>query len=125
MADVFLSYNQTDRPIAQAIAAELQRLRVDVWWDHDLLGGDDFRARIAEVLTRSIVTTVIWSRRSIDSQWVVEKPPRRGNAKLSYLSHWMERPRLSIFDRYTQSTSQIGFREISFRPPFLKQSASV
>src|ERR1700730_4312181 len=71
MADVFLSYNQTDRPIAQAIAAELQRLGVDVWWDHDLLGGDDFRARIAEVLTRSIVTTVIWSRRSIDSQWVV------------------------------------------------------
>jgi hypothetical protein len=105
MADVFLSYNQTDRPIAQAIAAELQRLGVDVWWDHDLLGGDDFRARIAEVLTRSIVTLLFGRVARLIANGSLEKPPRRGNAKLSYLSHWMERPRLSIFDRYTQSTS--------------------
>ena len=71
MAEVFLSYSRTDRPIAQAIAGELQRLGVDVWWDHELIGGDDYRARIAEVLTRSLVATVIWSRRSIESQWVV------------------------------------------------------
>jgi TIR domain len=71
MAEVFLSYSRTDRPIAQAIAGELQRLGVDVWWDHELIGGDDYRARIAEVLARSVVAAVIWSRRSIESQWVV------------------------------------------------------
>jgi hypothetical protein len=105
MADVFLSYNQTDRPIAQAIAAELQRLGVDVWWDHDLLGGDDFRARIAEVLTRSIVTTVIWSRRSIDSQWVVGEASAARERKTLVPITLDGASRLSIFDRYTQSTS--------------------
>jgi hypothetical protein len=71
MAEVFLSYSRTDRPIAQAIAVELQRLGVDVWWDHDLLGGDDYRSRITEVLSRTPVAAVIWSRRSVESQWVV------------------------------------------------------
>jgi hypothetical protein len=71
MAEVFLSYSRTDRPIAQAIAAELQRLGVDVWWDHDLLGGEDYRVRITEVLTRTSLASVIWSRRSIESQWVI------------------------------------------------------
>jgi hypothetical protein len=71
LAEVFLSYSRTDRPIAQAVALELQRLGVDVWWDHDLLGGDDFRQRIAEILARAGATVVIWSRRSVESQWVV------------------------------------------------------
>jgi hypothetical protein len=71
MAEVFLSYSRTDRPIAQAVALELQRLSVDVWWDHDLLGGDDYRQRISEILSRASVAIVIWSRRSIESQWVV------------------------------------------------------
>jgi TIR domain-containing protein len=72
VSDVFLSYSRTDRPVAQAIAFELQKLDVNVWWDdHDLLGGDDYRSRIAEVLGRARVAMVLWSRRSIDSQWVV------------------------------------------------------
>jgi hypothetical protein len=71
VAEVFLSYTRTDRAIAQSIAIELQRLGVDVWWDHELLGGDDYRARIAEILGRAMATIVIWSRRSIESQWVV------------------------------------------------------
>jgi hypothetical protein len=71
MAEVFLSYSRMDRPIAEAIAAELQRLGVEVWWDHDLLGGEDYRVRITEVLTRTAIASVIWSRRSIESQWVI------------------------------------------------------
>ena len=71
MAEVFLSYSRTDRPIAQAIAVELQRLGVDVWWDHELLGGDNFRARITEVLSRATAVVVLWSRRSVDSEWVI------------------------------------------------------
>jgi hypothetical protein len=73
MTDVFISYNRADRPIAQAIARELQQLGVDVWWDHDLLGGDDYRKRISDVLTRIRAAIVIWSRRSVESQWVINE----------------------------------------------------
>jgi hypothetical protein len=73
MTDVFLSYSRADRPVAEAIARELQRLGVDVWWDHDLLGGDDYRRRISDILTRVAAAIVIWSRRSVESQWVISE----------------------------------------------------
>jgi hypothetical protein len=73
MTDVFLSYSRADRPVAEAIARELQRLGVDVWWDHDLLGGDDYRRRISDILTRVEAAIVIWSRRSVESQWVISE----------------------------------------------------
>jgi TIR domain len=73
MTDVFLSYSRADRPVAEAMARELQRLGVDVWWDHDLLGGDDYRRRISDILTRVGAAIVIWSRRSVESQWVISE----------------------------------------------------
>jgi len=73
MTDVFLSYSRADRPVAEAMARELQRLGVDVWWDHDLLGGDDYRRRISDILTRVEAAIVIWSRRSVESQWVISE----------------------------------------------------
>jgi hypothetical protein len=71
--DVLLSYAHEDRPVATAIAGELGRLGVDVWWDHDLIGGDDFRQRIEEMLVRTPATIVIWSRRSVQSKWVINE----------------------------------------------------
>jgi hypothetical protein len=71
VAELFLSYNRQDKPIAEAMAVEFQRLGVDVWWDHDLLGGDDYRRRIEQVLARASAAIVVWSRRSVDSQWVI------------------------------------------------------
>jgi hypothetical protein len=73
MTEVFLSYSRADRPAAEAIALELQQLGVEVWWDHDLVGGDDFRRRISEILTRVEAAIVIWSRRSVESQWVINE----------------------------------------------------
>jgi len=71
VAEVFISYSRADKPIAQAIAVELQRLGIDVWWDHDLLGGDDYRNRIAQILACAEVAFVVWSRNSIQSEWVL------------------------------------------------------
>src|SRR5262249_43949770 len=71
MAEVFISYARSDRPSAQALALELQRLGIDVWWDHDLLGGEDYRKRINEVLSRASAVIVMWSRRSVESQFVM------------------------------------------------------
>lgn len=73
MAEVFISYSRQDRDAAEAIARELQQLGVEVWWDHDLLGGDDYRQRISKLLERTQAAIVIWSRRSVDSQWVMSE----------------------------------------------------
>ena len=71
MPDVFISYSRKDRPFAEAIAAQLSRLGLDVWWDRDLLAGEDYRKKTAGVIGKVAVAIVIWSRRSIDSEWVV------------------------------------------------------
>jgi hypothetical protein len=73
MADVFISYNRSDRPVAEAMARELRQLGVDVWWDHELLGGEDYRRKISELISRTQAAIVIWSRRSVDSQWVISE----------------------------------------------------
>ena len=52
---------------------ELGKLGVDVWWDHEVLGGDDYRDRISEVLTRAAAAIVVWSRRSVQSHWVISE----------------------------------------------------
>jgi len=44
---------------------------LDVWWDRELLAGDDYRKKTAGVIDRAPVTIVVWSRRSVDSEWVV------------------------------------------------------
>lgn len=71
MPDVFISYSRKDRPIAEAIAAQLGKLGLDVWWDRDLLAGEDYRKKTAGIIGQVAVTIVIWSRRSVDSEWVV------------------------------------------------------
>ena len=71
MPDVFISYSRKDRPTAEAIAAQLGKLGLDVWWDRDLLAGEDYRKKTAGVIGKVAVAIVIWSRRSIDSEWVV------------------------------------------------------
>jgi len=73
MTEVFLSYSRTDRAVAEAIAQELQQLGVEVWWDNELIGGDNYRTKISDILTRVRVAIVVWSRRSIDSQWVISE----------------------------------------------------
>ncbi|MBX9926927.1 MAG: toll/interleukin-1 receptor domain-containing protein [Hyphomicrobiaceae bacterium] len=71
MAEVFISYSRDDRPIAEAVALQLKRLGTDVWWDHELVGGENFRRRILEIVSRAPVTLVLWSSRSVESEWVV------------------------------------------------------
>lgn len=71
MTEVFISYSRRDRSTAEALAGELTRLGVDVWWDSDLLGGENYRTKTAAVISRSPATIVIWSRSSVASEWVV------------------------------------------------------
>ena len=71
--DLFISYAHPDRPVAAAIAGELAKLGIEVWWDHQLVGGDDYRRRITEMLARVPAVIVLWSRRSTESQWVINE----------------------------------------------------
>jgi hypothetical protein len=70
MADVFISYAKSDRPLALKLAAMLEAEGWKVWWDTSLTIGDDFRNEIMSQLGRARAVVVIWTDASIKSDWV-------------------------------------------------------
>lgn len=73
MADIFISYSQKDRVVAEELAAFLKESGYSVWWDYDLVGGTQFRQQIKTELATAKVAIVIWTPNSVESEWVVEE----------------------------------------------------
>jgi hypothetical protein len=70
MADVFLSYTHTDQPIAERLAHRLTTLGWSVWWDRQLLSGDNYRTEIQRQLDDARCVLVLWSNGALTSRWV-------------------------------------------------------
>src|SRR6516162_10512604 len=70
MADIFISYAKTDRPLALKLASMLEAEGWTTWWDTSLIPGDDFRNEIMTELGHARAVIVIWTDASIKSDWV-------------------------------------------------------
>jgi TIR domain len=70
VSDIFISYAREDRPAAQSLAEKLQNQGWSVWWDRHLLTGDDFDKVIAKELLDARCVIVLWSKLSVESQYV-------------------------------------------------------
>jgi hypothetical protein len=81
MAEVFISYAKDDRADAGRLAAFLKEEGHSVWWDRELVGGQQFATIIAQALARSTVAIVIWTLSSIDSDWVIDEADTARKAK--------------------------------------------
>ena len=74
MADIFLSYKREDRDRAQRIERALTAQGWDVFWDHELLPSTvPFRVALAQELERARCVLVLWSHRSVESEWVLDE----------------------------------------------------
>ncbi|HTU64468.1 MAG TPA: toll/interleukin-1 receptor domain-containing protein [Steroidobacteraceae bacterium] len=70
MHDLFLSYSSADRVKASSIASLASEAGWSVWWDRDIKGGEDWDGSIDHELDQAKVVLVLWSRSSIESDWV-------------------------------------------------------
>jgi hypothetical protein len=68
--DVFISYARKDKDSVARIAQILQSEGMDVFWDQDLVVGDDWRDVIKNRLSRAKCVVAVWSEDSINSDWV-------------------------------------------------------
>jgi hypothetical protein len=73
MADVFVSYAREDREKAREFADLLKKAGLDVWWDHNLAAGDDYRDVIEKELKAARCVIVMWSPHSIRSPFVMDE----------------------------------------------------
>jgi TIR domain-containing protein len=70
MADVFVSYAKTDRPLASKLVAMLEAEGWRVWWDTSLATADLYRDEIMKQLATARAVITIWTPNSIKSDWV-------------------------------------------------------
>ena len=76
MTDVFISYKREERDAARRMAEALQGAGFAVWWDNDILPGEQYRAVTLEILQSCRAALVIWSEKSIQSSWVLDEAQR-------------------------------------------------
>ena len=70
MTDVFISYKREDRERCAALAEALRQLDLTVWFDAQIEPGMTFDREIERELKRAKAVLVLWSARSVDSDWV-------------------------------------------------------
>jgi hypothetical protein len=70
MSDVFVSYSDSDRERVIPIIQLLGKQGWTVWWDRNIPPGKVFDRVIEEAIATTKCVLVIWSRASIESDWV-------------------------------------------------------
>ena len=70
---VFVSYARADEAWAQAVISALESAGIPAWWDGLIPGGKTFSAQIAEALERARAVVVLWSKNSLESDWVKDE----------------------------------------------------
>jgi formylglycine-generating enzyme required for sulfatase activity len=73
MSDIFLSYKNEDKAKAQIIAEALEQKGYSVWWDKVIPPGRTFDEIIKEELDSAKCVLVLWSKKSVLSDWVKEE----------------------------------------------------
>jgi hypothetical protein len=67
---VFVSYDHDDRERVAALVQRFKRRGWNVFWDRETRIGEKWRVVIEDRLDHARCVVVIWSRRSVDSEWV-------------------------------------------------------
>ena len=70
---LFLSYAHADVRRAEAFASALTGRGYTVWWDTMIEGGASFAKSIREALEAADAVIVLWSKTSIESDWVADE----------------------------------------------------
>lgn len=73
MSDIFISYKSEDQAVAEKLAQALERQGWSVFWDRDIPPGQTFDSYISQRLDQARCIIVLWSSRSVLSDWVKEE----------------------------------------------------
>ena len=78
VARVFISYKREDRNAAERLALALESAGFEVWYDFELISGDQYRNVIRRVIDECPAAVVVWSKLSVQSDFVLDEA---GHAK--------------------------------------------
>jgi hypothetical protein len=67
---VMISYSHDNKDFAARLSHALTERGLTVWYDRDLIPGDDFSIEIQQQIITSAAVLVVWSKASCTSKWV-------------------------------------------------------
>lgn len=70
MADVFVSYQKADRKLAERVVNALAEAGYSVWWDDRLTPAESWDRLIEREIGAAKCVLVLWTERSVGSDWV-------------------------------------------------------
>lgn len=73
MSDIFIGYKSEEEATARRLADALERHGWSVWWDTRLITGDRYDKVIEAALMESRCAIVLWSKLSVESEYVLEE----------------------------------------------------
>jgi len=126
MSDVFISYKREDEPRVEPLQIALKNAGLDVWWDKEIRGGDQWRQRILAELEAAKCVLVVWSHASTGSagDFVVDEANRaKQRGVLLQVRIDDVKPPLG-FGEY-QALDLIGWNRNPRHPKFLDVAAAV
>jgi TolB-like protein/tetratricopeptide (TPR) repeat protein len=78
---LFLSYARADRAVAEKLGAAMRTTGHEVWWDALIEGGAVFTNSIETALDAADAVIVLWSKTSVQSDWVRDEAGRGRDRK--------------------------------------------
>jgi len=82
MADIFISYAKEDKSRAEPLAKVLEGQGWSVWWDRKIPPGKTFAQVIEEAITAAKCVIVLWSVKSVKSDWVQNEAAEGASRKI-------------------------------------------
>ncbi len=73
MDDIFISYSRRDQQTAERLQEVLDQEGWEVWWDQEIRVGRRWNKALTEALNRSKAIVILWSKNSVESEWVVRE----------------------------------------------------
>jgi len=70
MADVFISYARSDKARVAPLVAAIEARGWSVWWDPEIVPGQEFDRQIVRELENAAAVVVVWTPQSVESRWV-------------------------------------------------------
>lgn len=136
---VFLSYATEDREWIADLRNSLQAEGINIWWDQDILLGQDWRTEIDKHLEASHAVLTCWSEQSVSSKSVAEEASnaqstnklvhvRFSDIKLPFGFAGTQHLDLFSTDRFNQSTNWkrlISALRFHLDPPDTEEAAKI
>jgi TIR domain-containing protein len=124
MANIFFSYARDDRDRAELLAHALQSQGWSVWWDRTIPAGQAFDEVIEKELDKARCVVVLWSTRSVASEWV-RTEAQEGENRLILVPVLLDKVRIPLAFRRLQAADLTGWQGDKTAPEYSQLIADI